>query len=54
MLEFVPARFNVHDRMVKNLDYRIDTYGDCEVFQKWKAYEKELLNRYANIEMRYR
>ena len=53
MLEIAPAGFDVHKRMVENLQFRIKTYGDFEIFRIWLAYEEKLQNRYIGIESIY-
>ncbi|MCM1387320.1 MAG: transglutaminase-like domain-containing protein [Bacillus sp. (in: Bacteria)] len=53
MLEIAPTGFDVHRRMVENLLYRIKTYGDCEIFNIWMAYEENLQNKYIDIELIY-
>jgi len=53
MLEFSPSGFDVHKRMVDNLSYRIDTYGDFEMFRIWKKYEESLENQYIDINALY-
>ena len=50
MLEIAPLGFDVHKRMLNNLQYRIDTFGDYPVFQTWKNYEENLANIYIDIE----
>ena len=49
MLEIAPLGFDVHKRMINNLQYRIDTFGDYPVFQTWKSYEENLKNIYIDI-----
>ena len=53
MLELAPAGFDVHERMVANLQYRIKEYGACKLFSDWLAYESELCNRYIDINTFY-
>ena len=53
MLELAPAGFDVHERMVANLQYRIKEYGACKLFSDWLAYERELCNRYIDINTFY-
>lgn len=49
MLEIAPLGFDVHSRMVKNLQYRISTYGDHPIFRIWREYEENLANTYVDI-----
>lgn len=53
MLEIAPVSFDVHKRMVENIQFRIKTYGDFEIFRIWLAYEEKLQNRYIDIESIY-
>ena len=53
MLEIAPLNFDVHERMVKNLQYRIQEYGDFPLFTIWKNYEESLCNKYVSIEQLY-
>lgn len=48
MMEIAPRGFDVHERMVQNLQYRIATYGECDIFEKWFAYESNLENVYID------
>ena len=49
ILELAPKGFDVHGRMVENLLFRINTYGNHKAFQTWMAYEKSLDNQYIDI-----
>jgi len=53
ILEIAPQGFDVHKRMVANLQFRIREYGDCEIFQKWLHYEENLQNQYVEIDKIY-
>lgn len=53
MLEIAPIGFNVHKRMVENIQFRIKMYGDLELFRIWLAYEETLQNKYIAIESIY-
>lgn len=53
MLEIAPAGFDVHKRMVENIQFRMKTYGDLEIFRIWLAYEEKLQNRYIDMESIY-
>ena len=53
MLEIAPIGFDVHKRMVENIQFRMKTYGDFELFRIWLAYEEKLQNRYIDIESIY-
>jgi len=48
MLEIAPDGFDVHERMVKNLQYRMKLYGEGDYFVKWLKYESELENVYIS------
>ena len=51
--EISPVGFDVHKRMVDNLQFRIESYGDCELFARWKKYEECLINEYIDIDSIY-
>lgn len=53
MIEIAPEGFNVHERMVKNLEYRMKLYGESEYFVKWLKYESELANVYISEDAFY-
>lgn len=53
ILEIAPMGFDVHKRMVENLQFRIETYGDLELFRIWQRYEEGLENRYIDINSIY-
>lgn len=53
MIEIAPEGFNVHERMVKNLQYRMNLYGESEYFVKWLKYESELENVYISEDAFY-
>lgn len=53
MLEIAPSGLDVHKRMVENIQFRMKTYGDFEIFRIWLAYEEKLQNRYIDIESIY-
>lgn len=53
MTEITSKGFNVHERMVKNLQYRMKLYGESEYFVKWLKYESELENVYISEDAFY-
>lgn len=53
ILELAPIGFDVHKRMVENLQFRIKTYGDFEVFRIWQKYEEGLENKYIDVNSIY-
>lgn len=53
ILEMAPIGFDVHKRMVENLQFRINTYGDFEVFRIWQKYEEGLENKYIDVNSIY-
>lgn len=53
IIEIAPCGFNVHKRMVENLEYRINEYGNFPIFQMWKEYEENLNNVYVDIKTIY-
>ena len=53
MIEIAPEGFDVHERMVKNLQYRMELYGQSDYFVKWLKYESELENVYISEEEFY-
>ena len=53
MVEMAPINFDVHERMLLNLQYRIHEYGECDLFTDWMSYESQLDNRYVDIESFY-
>ena len=53
MVEFAPINFDVHQRMVKNLQYQIQAAGEFPFFTQWLNYEKQLKNLYLDIEALY-
>lgn len=54
MLEIAPDGFDVHHRMVANLKYRIQQYGEFDLFIKWLKYEEELENTYIELDDFYK
>lgn len=53
ILELAPKGFDVHNRMIKNMLFRINTYGNFEAFHIWMEYEKNLDNKYIDINSIY-
>ena len=53
ILELAPKGFDVHNRMIENMLFRINTYGNFEVFHIWMEYEKGLNNKYIDINSIY-
>ena len=53
ILELAPKGFDVHNRMIENMLFRINTYGNFEVFHIWMEYEKSLNNKYIDINSIY-
>lgn len=53
MLEIAPVGFNVRERMVKNLNYRIREYGEHEIFRRWLEYEVHAEPTYIDMEKFY-
>ena len=53
MLEIAPVGFVVRERMVKNINYRIQEYGECEIFRKWLQYEASAKHVYIDMEQFY-
>lgn len=53
ILEIAPIGFDVHKRMIENLQFRIKTYGDFELFRIWQRYEESLENKYIDINSIY-
>lgn len=53
MVEVAPDGFDVHERMVKNLQYRMKLYGESDYFIKWLKYESTLENEYIKEEEFY-
>lgn len=53
ILEIAPVGFDVHERMIRNLQYRIKTYGEHELFKKWMEYEAGHKNEYIDIKAIY-
>lgn len=45
MIEIAPRGFDVHTRMVKNLEYRIAQFGPFPVLKTWLCYESQLKNQ---------
>lgn len=54
MMEIAPIGLDVHKRMIDNLDFRINTYGDFEIFRIWKKYEENLENKYIDVTSIYK
>ena len=54
MIEIAPDGFDVHERMVKNLQYRMKLYGESDYFVKWLKYERELKNVYISEDEFYK
>ena len=44
---------DVHERMVKNLLYRMKSYGESEYFLQWLKYESRLENVYISEDVFY-
>ncbi len=53
IIEVAPCDFDVHERMIENLKYRINEYGNFPIFLTWKEYEENLNNVYVDIETIY-
>lgn len=53
IIEIAPVGFDVHNRMVENLKFRMENYGSNELFQSWKQFEENLNNKYISIESIY-
>ena len=54
MLEIAPVDFNVQERMVSNIEYRIRTYGEHEIFRQWLQYESQAEHVYIDMEQFYK
>jgi len=53
ILELAPIGFDVHNRMMENMLFRINTYGNFDAFYIWMEYEKGLNNKYIDINSIY-
>ncbi len=49
ILEIAPRGFDVHKRMIENLQFRMKICGELEIFKIWKKYEESLQNTYIDI-----
>lgn len=54
MLEIAPLDFDVRTRMIQNIQYRIRTYGEHEIFRKWLKYEMRAQYDYISMEQFYK
>lgn len=54
MLEIAPVGFAVQERMVKNINYRIQKYGEHEIYRQWLEYEAGAESVYIDMEQFYR
>lgn len=54
MLEIAPMGFDVRERMVKNINYRMQEYGDHEIFRQWLQYEAGAEPVYIDMEQFYK